>query len=159
MGQTQVFLVPVEPEVSEESWCIQSDGAVIWQSFQEPGLQQGNQAIVSHVGLSVGEGGVIGFVGSWMVMSLLLPSCWGCSGHPRPLHASKDMLGRTCVLLGYLAVSTQNWHTQTGSTARAQQCPTGRLGWTLQDRNIAEEWATFRSHGSSCSLWQILFCL
>lgn len=60
---------------------------------------------------------------------------------------------------GYLSVSTQNRHTQTGSTARAKRCPIGRLGWTLQGGNTAEEWATFRSHGSSCSLWQILFCL
>lgn len=73
-------------------WCSLANLPRAW-------LQQRNQAIVSHVGLSVGEGSVIGFVGSWMVMALLA-SCWGCSGHPRPLHASKDVLGRTCVLLG-----------------------------------------------------------
>lgn len=94
VGQTQVFLIPMESAVSIESWCIQSDGAV-WQIFQEPRLQQDKQAIVS-----VGEGSIIGFVGFWIVMDLLLASCWGCSGHPRPLYASKDVLGRTCVLLG-----------------------------------------------------------
>lgn len=98
VGQTQVFLIPVESAVSVGElvytvrWCSLANLPRAW-------LQQRNQAIVSHVGLSVGEGSVIGFVGSWMVMALLA-SCWGCSGHPRPLHASKDVLGRTCVLLG-----------------------------------------------------------
>lgn len=105
------------------------------QILQELGLQQGNQAVVSHVGLSVGERGVIGFVGSWIVMALLLTSCWGRSCHPRPLHTSKDVLGRTCVLLGIYLLSTRNLHTQTGSSTRAQRHPTGRLGWTLQGEN------------------------